>query len=181
MILLLKVTWLRRDSQSEGVIDQSRSSARSRSNYHIPASVPDYFHFTVHHVMFIMSFNSCHMIHMSSFVSAVSWHASHNGIFVMGTTDILLVSFMRNMTPGCKRVSRGGGPKGPGPPRNYKAKKKRSSEQILSYFTYILLLFLVENIPHFLFVEPFLPFMGRFSPRGGPFFCFWGHSCWSIC
>ena len=42
----------------------------------------------------------------------------------------------------------GGGPKGPGPPpleiekqKKKKKKKKRSSEQILSYFTYILLLF----------------------------------------
>ena len=36
----------------------------------------------------------------------------------------------------------GGGPKGPGPPPlESKKKKKRSSEQILSYFTYILLLF----------------------------------------
>ena len=38
----------------------------------------------------------------------------------------------------------GGGPKGPAPPPPLeieKQKKKRSSEQILSYFTYILLLF----------------------------------------
>ena len=39
----------------------------------------------------------------------------------------------------------GGGPKGPRPPpleiEKQKKKKKRSSEQILSYFTYILLLF----------------------------------------
>ena len=43
-----------------------------------------------------------------------------------------------------RRVSRGG-PKGPGPPpleiEKQKKKKKRSSEQILSYFTYILLIF----------------------------------------
>ena len=43
----------------------------------------------------------------------------------------------------------GGGPKGPGPPpleiekqkKKKKKKKKKLSEQILSYFTYILLLF----------------------------------------
>ena len=41
----------------------------------------------------------------------------------------------------------GGGPKGPAPPpppleiENQKQKQKKSSEQILSYFTYILLLF----------------------------------------
>ena len=39
----------------------------------------------------------------------------------------------------------GGGGKGPGPPleieKQKKKKKKRSSKQILSYFTYILLLF----------------------------------------
>ena len=42
-------------------------------------------------------------------------------------------------------VSRGG--KGPAPPPlEIEKQKKRSSEQILSYFTYILLLFLVGNI-----------------------------------
>ena len=35
----------------------------------------------------------------------------------------------------------GGGPNGPGPPLEIKKQKKRASEQILSYFTYILLLF----------------------------------------
>ena len=42
-----------------------------------------------------------------------------------------------------RRVSRGGGPKGPAPPPplEIEKQKKKSSEQIVSYFTYILLLF----------------------------------------
>ena len=45
-----------------------------------------------------------------------------------------------NCTGVYRRVSRGGGAKGPGP-HPIEIEKKRSSEQILSYFTYILLLF----------------------------------------
>ena len=49
-----------------------------------------------------------------------------------------------------RRVSRGGGPKGPGPPplEIEKQQKKRSSEQILSYFTYICYFFSLKY--HFL-------------------------------
>ena len=44
-----------------------------------------------------------------------------------------------------RRVSRGG-PRGLAPPLEIEKQKKRASEQILSYFTYILLLFLVEIV-----------------------------------
>ena len=51
-----------------------------------------------------------------------------------------------------RRVSRGGGAQGAWLPLEIE-KKKRSSVQILGYFTYILLLFLVENVICQLFSE----------------------------
>ena len=53
-----------------------------------------------------------------------------------------LVSNSSGIVSSIQARVQGGGPKGPGPiPLEIKKPKKKSSEQILSYFTYILLLF----------------------------------------